>query len=222
MPAQSPRKPAARTLRSDARHNREKILEAARAAFTMQGIDVPLTAIARRAGVGPATLYRHFPTRAALVTEAFAEQIAACVAVLDEALADPDPWRGFCSVVESVYAMQAADRGFTAAFLSQFPDAVDYERERGRAEQGLAELVRRAQEAGKLRADFDPADIPLLMLANSGVIDGVTKGVPAGKPQLAAAASRRLVGYLLQSFRAGDSTPLPPAVPLGLEQIHQV
>ncbi|MYS91047.1 MULTISPECIES: TetR/AcrR family transcriptional regulator [Streptomyces] len=222
MPAQSPRKAAAKPLRSDARHNREKILEAAHAAFTTQGIDAPLTAIARRAGVGPATLYRHFPTRDALVTEVFAEQVAACVAVLDEALADPDPWRGFCSVVEKVCAMQAADRGFTAAFLSRFPDAVGYERERSRAEQGLAELVRRAQEAGKLRADFHPADITLLMLANSGVIDGVTKDVTAGPPQLAAAASRRLVGYLLQSFPAGGSTPLPPAVPLGLEQIHQV
>lgn len=201
--------------RSDARHNREQILAAARAAFTAQGIDVPITAIARRAGVGPATLYRHFPTRSPLVTEAFAEQLAACVTVLDDALADPDPWRGLCAVIEKVCAMQVADRGFTAAFLSEFPDAVDHERERRRAEEGIAELVRRAQETGKLRADFAPEDITLLLLANGGVAEGV------GEQELAAAASRRLVGYLLQSFRASDGTLLPPAPPLGLEQIHR-
>lgn len=200
--------------RSDARHNREQILAAARAAFTAQGIDVPITAIARRAGVGPATLYRHFPTRSALVTEAFAEQLAACVAVLDDALADPDPWRGLCAVIEKVCAMQVADRGFTAAFLSEFPDAVDHERERRRAEEDIAELVRRAQETGKLRADFAPEDITLLLLANGGVAEGV------GEQELAAAASRRLVGYLLQSFRAERTAPLPPAAPLSLDRIH--
>lgn len=215
MPAQDPHKAPAKPQRSDARHNRERILDAARAAFTAQGIDVPLTAIARRAGVGPATLYRHFPTRSALVTEAFAGQLAECVALLDDALADPDPWRGFCSMIEQVCAMQAADRGFTAAFLSKFPDAVDHERERRRAEVGIAELVRRAQESGQLRGDFDPADITLLMLANSGVADG------AGEQRLADAASRRLVGYLLQSFRASDGAPLPPAAPVDLDQVHR-
>jgi AcrR family transcriptional regulator len=204
----------AKPQRSDARRNREQILAAARAAFTAQGIDVPITAIARRAGVGPATLYRHFPTRSALVTEAFAEQLAACVAVLDDALADPDPWRGFCAVIEKVCAMQVADRGFTAAFLSEFPEAVDHERERRRAEEGIAELVRRAQEAGKLRADFAPDDITLLLLANCGVAEGV------GEQELAAAASRRLVGYLLRSFSAERTAPLPPATPLSLDRIH--
>ncbi|WP_207918475.1 TetR/AcrR family transcriptional regulator [Saccharopolyspora karakumensis] len=200
--------------RSDARHNREQILAAARAAFTAQGIDVPITGTARRAGVGPATLYRHFPTRSALVTEAFAEQLAACVAVLDDALADPDPWRGFCAVIEKVCALQVADGGFTAAFLSAFPDAVDHERERRRAEESIVELVRRAQEAGKLRADFAPEDITLLLLANCGVAEG------AGEQGRAAAASRRLVGYLLQSFSVERTAPLPPAAPLSLDQIR--
>ena len=199
-------------MRADARHNRERIRQAAREAYAVHGIDVPVTTIARRAGVGAATLYRHFPTRAALIKEAFAEQFALCVAVLDEALEDPDPWRGFCSVVEKVCAMQTTDRGFTAAFLSQFPDAIDYERERGRAEKGLAQLVRRAQDAGQLRDDFDPTDITLLLLANCGVIEGAQ--------QVAPAASRRLVTYLLQSFRPAHAEPLAPPAPLRLHQIH--
>ncbi|MBQ0827109.1 TetR/AcrR family transcriptional regulator [Streptomyces tagetis] len=199
-------------LRSDARENRERVLKAARAAFAEQGLDVPLTAVARRAGVGVATLYRRFPTREALVTAAFADQLAECAAVLDAALADPDPWRGLCALVETVGSLQAADRGFTAAFLARFPDALDHHRERARAERGLTLLVRRAQEAGALRADFDPSDLVLLLLA--------TDGVTARTGPAAAAASRRLSAYLLQAFRAGPHAPLPPPAPLDLRQLH--
>jgi AcrR family transcriptional regulator len=213
-PTDDPRPPdAGAGLRADARHNRKRILEAAREAFTTQGIDVPLTTIARRAGVGAATLYRRFPTRASLVTEAFAEQLASCAAVLDEALGDPDPWHGFCSFIEKVCTMQATDRGFTAAFLSRFPDAIDYERERARVENDLARLVQRAKDVGQLRDDFDHTDITLLLLANSGVV--------GESQQVSLAASRRLVTYLLQSFRADQTEPLPPPAPLGVHHIHQ-
>ncbi|WP_067183325.1 TetR/AcrR family transcriptional regulator [Microtetraspora niveoalba] len=223
MPAQPSRKDAAgvprpggdpvpRELRADARQNRDRIIQAAREAYAAHGIDVPMATIARRAGVGVATLYRRFPTRASLVSEAFAEQLALCVAVLDEALEDPDPWRGFCSVIEKVSAMQALDRGFTGAFLSRFPDNVDYERERTRAEKGLDRLVRRAKDSGRLRQDFDRSDLTLLLLANSGL-----GGEP---PEVSQAASRRLVAYLLQSFRADNTEPLPRPAPLDLHQVH--
>ncbi|MFF1926296.1 TetR/AcrR family transcriptional regulator [Streptomyces sp. NPDC058221] len=200
-------------LRADARHNRERILEAAREAYAAHGIDVPVTTIARRAGVGVATLYRRFPTRTALITEAFSEQLDSCVSALDDALLDPDPWRGLCTLIEKVCAMQATDRGFTAAFLSRFPDAVDFEDRRTHAEEGIARLVRRAQDSGQLRADFAPSDITLLLVANCGVA--------GASPEVAAAASRRLTGYLLQSFRAGSAAPLPPPAPLELNRIYQ-
>ncbi|WFE54279.1 helix-turn-helix domain-containing protein [Micromonospora sp. WMMD1155] len=77
-----------RNLRSDARDNRQRILEAARTTFATDGMDVPMREIARRAGVGPATLYRRFPTKEALATEAFAEQMDACHVIVDEGLAD--------------------------------------------------------------------------------------------------------------------------------------
>ncbi|OWA23400.1 TetR/AcrR family transcriptional regulator [Streptomyces sp. CS057] len=206
--------PATDTLRADARENRERILRAAREAYALHGIDVPISAIARRAGVGVATLYRRFPTRTSLITEAFAKQLAECAGVLDEALEDPDPWRGFCTVFRKICAMQAADRGFTHAFLSRFPGETAYAGERDRAEEGLALLVRRAQKAGALRPDFDISDVVLVLLANSGVTNG------AG-PE-AAAASRRLVGYLLESFRATPGArPLPPPAALKLDRLHQ-
>ncbi|MGW6457562.1 TetR/AcrR family transcriptional regulator [Streptomyces sp. NPDC055078] len=206
-------------LRADARHNRERILDAAREVFAAQGVDAPMSTVARRAGVGVATLYRRFPTRDALVTAAFAEQLGLCAAAFDEALADPDPGRGLRALLEEVCTTQVTDRGFAAVFMAQFPfmarspDGHDYDRERACAEERLARLVRRAREAGQLRDDFDPADITLLLMANSGL---------AGQPREAAlAASRRLLAYLFQAFRAQDSGPLPPPAVMAPREIRR-
>lgn len=196
------------TLRSDARDNRDRILAAARATFAAAGLDVSMREIARRAGVGPATLYRRFPTKEALVTEAFAGQMAACTAVVDDGLADPDPWRGFCHVVENVCALHAQDRGFTAAFVSTFPRAIDFAAARERALRSLAELTRRAKATGKLRADFVVDDLILTLMANGGI--------RATSPAATAAASRRFAALLIEGFQAERSTPLPPPVRLRL------
>ncbi len=219
MPVQPSRKPpsdasgtAAPRQRADARHNRARILQAAREAYALHGTDVPASTIARRAGVGAATLYRHFPTRGLLIAEAFSEQLAQCVAVLDEALQDPDPWRGLCSVLTKVCRMQAQDRGFSAAFLSQFPDAPDFHRERARAEAGLARLVKRAKATGQLRTDFDRSDVTLLLLANNGVV--------RESPAVSMVASRRLLAYFLQSCQARHGAPLPKPAPLRLHDLY--
>jgi AcrR family transcriptional regulator len=199
-------------LRADARQNRDRILEVARTLFAARGIDVPMAAIARHAGVGVATLYRRFPTRESLVTEVFADQFAACVSAVDDALTDPDPWRGFCTVIRTVCDMQAVDQGFSAAFVTAFPEALDVEPYRERAVQGFADLTRRAKESGQLRADFVPEDLALLLMANGGIT--------AGSTEAALAASRRLVAYLLDGFRAVPTEPLPPPAPLSLRDVR--
>jgi AcrR family transcriptional regulator len=198
-------------MRADAARNRDRIVEVARTLFAARGIDVPMAAIARHAGVGVATLYRRFPTKESLVTEVFADQFVACVSVVDDALADPDPWHGFCTVVRKVCDMQAVDRGFSVAFVAAFPDAVDVEKHRDHAVRGFAELTRRAKEDGRLRADFVPDDLVLLVMANCGVT--------AERPDAALAASRRLVAYLLDAFRATPVEPLPPPAPLTLRDV---
>jgi AcrR family transcriptional regulator len=195
-------------LRADALHNRTRIVEVARALFATRGIDVPMAAIARHAGVGVATLYRRFPTKESLVTEVFADQFATCASVVDDALADEDPWRGFRTFIEKVCAMQAADRGFSTAFIAAFPEAVDVERQRDRVVRGFAELTRRAQESGDLRADFVPDDLALLLMANCGLTAEATP-----------AASRRLVAYLLDAFRVKPTEALPPPAALDLRAI---
>ena len=195
-------------MRADARENRARVLTVARELFAERGLDVPMAAIARRAGVGIATLYRRFPTKESLVREAFTEQFALCQAVIDEALTDPDPWRGFCAVIEKVCLLQASDRGFTTAFLAGFPDL--HSEVRDRTWHGFAALVQRAKDTGQLRADFSPHDLTLVLMANGGL-----SGVPV---EMATAASKRLCAYLLESFRAGTDE-LPPPVPLSLDHV---
>jgi hypothetical protein len=95
--------------------------------------------------------------------------------------------------------------------MSAFPDAVDVEQERYRAIQGFAELTRRAKAAGRLRADFAPDDLALLLMANGGII--------TDSAEAAVAASRRLVAYMLSAFRAEQAEPLPPPAPLDLRNV---
>lgn len=192
------------TLRSDAQDNRERILAAARELFASEGLNVPMREIARRAGVGPATLYRRFPTKEILATEAFADQMSACHAIVDEGLADPDPWRGFCLVIEQICELHARDRGFTTAFMSTFPGAVDVSTGRDHALGSIAELARRAQDAGRLRPDFVLDDLILMLMAH--------RGIRAGSPEVRVAASRRFAAFTVQAFQASPvALPLPPA-----------
>lgn len=191
------------TLRSDAQDNRERILDAARAVFVAEGLDVPMRAIARRAEVGPATLYRHFPTKELLVTEAFTDQMRACETIVNDGLADPDPWHGLCVVVERLCELQAQDKGFPAAFMSTFPHAMDFATIRASSLTGAAELIRRAKETGRLRPDIVLDDFLLTIMANSGI--------QAATPAARLAASRRFAALMVRAFHASsESPPLPP------------
>ncbi|MGI5522466.1 TetR/AcrR family transcriptional regulator [Micromonospora sp. CA-259024] len=181
-------------LRSDALDNRERILDTARAVFAAEGLDVPMRAIARRAEVGPATLYRHFPTKQALAAEAFTEQMYACRAIVEEGLADPDPWQGFCRVIEQLCELHARNRGFITAFTSTFPRALDLAAGRERALSSLAELARRAKDTGALRPDFVLDDLILILMANGGLHSTSTNA--------RVAASHRFATLAIQAFRA--------------------
>ncbi|AXB41209.1 TetR/AcrR family transcriptional regulator [Amycolatopsis albispora] len=196
-------------LRSDARDNRARILAVARLAFAAEGIEVPIREIARRAGLGVATVYRHFQTKDELLAAAFAEQMVLCSAVVAEGLAAEDPWQGFSLVVSKLMEVHALDRGFARAFMSQLPQALDFAAERDRTLRQLLELVDRAKRAGALREDFVLEDISLALMAN--------EGIRAEAPELRVAASRRFAALMLQSFQANPTAaPLPPAVRLPL------
>ncbi|MFG1604092.1 TetR/AcrR family transcriptional regulator [Actinoplanes sp. NPDC049265] len=195
--------------RSDARDNRERIVAVARAAFAADGLEVPIREIARRAGVGPATVYRHFPTKQALFSAAFADGMTLCSDIVAEGLTAADPWDGFAFVIARLLEVHALNRGLSQAFTSALEGAGLLDAERERTLTQLLQLIRRAREAGALRADFVLEDALLVLMAN--------EGIRAVSAEQRAAASRRFAELVLQSFRAHPSAePLPPPVRLPL------
>ncbi|MEU5253709.1 TetR/AcrR family transcriptional regulator [Streptomyces longwoodensis] len=198
----------ARTPRSDARDNRARDLDAARAVFGEQGLGAPMREVARHAEVGPATLYRHFPTKQALLAETFAEQRRACHGAVRDALADADPWDGFRSLIERICELHAHSRGFADAFMTAFPEAMDFAADRERTLLAVRELARRAQKTGRLRPGFVVDDLILMLMAHRGLQDTPR----AARVQ----ASRRFAAYVIEAFGATEGetearTPLPPA-----------
>jgi AcrR family transcriptional regulator len=195
-----PERPA---LRADAERNRERVIAAAREVFAEQGLDCSTNEIARRAGVGVATLFRRFPTREHLVAATFAGKMQAYADAIDAALADPDPWHGFCGYIERVCEMQADDRGFADVLTLTFPTAKAFEGERDRSARALGELIDRAKADGRLRSDFVHQDVPLVLMANAGIVTATRDAAPD--------AWRRFVAYLLQAFAADAAASLPDA-----------
>lgn len=190
-----------RPLRADAERNRQRIIEAARAVFAERGLEAPMDAIAERAGVGQATLYRRFPTRDELIVACFEPKLAEYAQAVEDALVAPDAWEGFRTFVERICGMQAADQGVQDVLTTTFPTARGVEEQRAEAFARVTELIRRAQAQGTLRADFVPEDIVLMLLANAGVVRVMRHAAPD--------AWRRFVGLLLDGFRADRATPLP-------------
>ncbi|MFJ3393047.1 TetR/AcrR family transcriptional regulator [Leifsonia aquatica] len=190
-------------LRADAQDNRDRVLEAARRLFAERGIDVTMREVARHACVGPATLYRRFPTKQILVDEAFAEELRACRGIVIDGCADPDPWRGFCTVIESLSVLNGRNHGFVEAFLSASPSDQSFTVHRTALLQMLSDLAARAQAAGGLRPDFVIDDLVLVLLTGRALsttpVDGRT------------AAARRFAALAIDAFRASDAhRPLPP------------
>src|SRR5947207_15991471 len=100
----------AEPLRADAERNRQALLAAARAVMSEQGLDAPLDEIARRAGVGNATLYRRFPTRTDLIVAVCAERMAEHVRAVEAGLAEPDSWEALRRYISAAAALHARDR----------------------------------------------------------------------------------------------------------------
>src|SRR4051794_40840757 len=201
-------------LRADAQHNRDRTLEAARELFAELGLGVTMRDVARKAGVGPATVYRRFPTKQHLVVEVFSAEMRACRATVDDACADPDPWRGFRTVVEELTALNAENRAFVEVLLSVQPDLDLLADHRADLLRDLAGLAGRAQAAGALRPDFVVDDLVLVLLAARALSSGPREGQ-------AAAAARRLAALAIDAFRASDANTALPRAPRLTPHVHQ-
>ncbi|BBC31905.1 TetR family transcriptional regulator [Streptomyces graminofaciens] len=199
--AREPHAPAAQRLRSDAERNRARIIAAGRKVFARDGLNASMASVAREAGVGIATILRHFPAKADLVAAVFSDRMDAYADAVAVALADPDPWHGFTGYIETACAMQAADYGFADVLTMTFPTAKALEKRRDEAYEAMVELIRRAKATGRLREDFAPSDLVLIHMANAGVVNATGDAAPD--------AWRRVVALLIQSLEAPARGPLP-------------
>jgi AcrR family transcriptional regulator len=195
--------PRSRAPRTDARRNAERIVGVAYRVFATDGTEVALEDIAKAAGVGPATLYRHFPNKdeliGAVLKLGFAEQVEPVLRhALDE---EPDGLTGLTTVLTAALRMTSGLRNAVA--VRKLPGPIDAELLPvffGR----LAPILVKAQEQGSIRADLRPADLPRLMsmLLSTIYFDGNGEGW------------RRYLALLMDALRTESAGQLPPLADL--------
>lgn len=153
-------------MRADARRNRELLMAAALAAFTERGADdTSLEEIARRAGVGIGTLYRHFPGRTALLEAVYTDQVAALCQRADELLASQPPGAALAAWMRDMVEFSATKQNLISALAADYDsNAPVFSACRGDLLTAATALLTRAQQAGAVRPDIQPLD--LLRLAH--------------------------------------------------------
>jgi AcrR family transcriptional regulator len=181
-------------VRKDAARNRDRLISAARTVFAERGIDATLDDIAREAGVGTGTAYRHFPNKKVIAAEILADATQQIATDAEEALSIDDPWDALVAFFENTSARLAADRGLYQILAGQgnvddktriWPHIVD----------GITRLFDRAKEAGVIRADAEPEDAAVLF-----AMLGVTFPTQAWP---------RYLALLLDGLRATERPELP-------------
>jgi AcrR family transcriptional regulator len=152
--------PPEKTMRADARRNRDRLIAAARDLFAEAGADVSLDAVARRAGVGAGTLYRHFPTRDALVEAAYRSEVAELSAAADDLLATKPPDVALAEWMDRFVAYAVAKRGMRAALQSVVASGSDVFADARRQNLStIATLLAAGAEAGTIRPDVEAEDV---------------------------------------------------------------
>jgi AcrR family transcriptional regulator len=198
-------KTSERPLRRDAERNRQRILDAARELFAQEGVGVTLNDIAHHAGVGVGTVYRRFPDKSQLIEELFEQQVTELVGLMEEAVEDPDPWRGLTGFLRRNLELQARDRAFREIIVGTPEAAQRMQQVRARMFPLGAKLVQRAKEAGALRADFEPSDVPMMFLMLTTVLDAAREVHPE--------LWRRYLEVFIQGLRAEPTPPETLATP---------
>ncbi|MFE6978777.1 TetR/AcrR family transcriptional regulator [Streptomyces sp. NPDC057682] len=161
-PARAPQRP----MRADARRNYDRLLTEARAAFAEHGTDASLEDVARRAGVGIGTLYRHFPTRHALMSAVFQEAVAALIDRSRELAAAERPCAALVEWLGAIITHAGEYRGLAQALISTCRDENSaLSRCNVPLREAGAVLLSRAQDAGSVRADVSIDD--LMQLTNA-------------------------------------------------------
>ena len=163
----------ARKPRTDALHNRERILEVAKAAFTRQGANASLEEIAKQAGVGTGTLYRHFPTRDELIEGVYRNEVEKLAAAAGRFAETMSPLEALRTWMLLLVDYIAAKRIIAPALNSIVggPSRL-YEGSRSMIQGAIDELVKRAKRSGDLRRDLDAYDLLRALIGVSHVSSG--------------------------------------------------
>lgn len=162
-----------RPLRADARRNRARVLDAAYEAFAEVGVTVPLDEIARRAGVGAGTVYRHFPSKEALFEAVLSDRVERLVTEIRTAVATADPKDAFFSFLSRIVEDGVAKKDLIDALMGSGADVAAGTSKAKRALRDLgAELLARAQRADAVRTDVEVADVLALVSGTVFAIHG--------------------------------------------------
>lgn len=193
-----------RRSRKDSERNRERLVAAAREIFRERGLSATLDDIARHAGLGVGTAYRHFPNKLAIAAEVLTEATEQIVVDAHAALAADDPWAGLVMFCELNAARQAADRGLYETLTGRGDDA-QQARIWPEIIAAATELFDRAYRAGVIRADAAPEDIAAIF-ALLGPAFEMTRATGLD-------LWRRYLALLLDGLRATDRPALPAPSP---------
>jgi AcrR family transcriptional regulator len=185
-------------MRADAQRNYARLLDAASAAFIEHGADdVSLEEIARRAGVGIGTLYRHFPTRQALLEAVYRDQVDLLRARAEELLRAESPGDALGAWLRALVKFSSTKHSLTSALLATLGKDSDLLSSCGRVIRGAAEaLLARAQQAGVIRPDADAGDVIRLVHA----VNIATQRGPADPGQ-----ADRMLALILDGLRPQDT-----------------
>jgi AcrR family transcriptional regulator len=189
-----------RKRRADAEQNRRRIVAVAQAAFAADGLDLPVREIARRAGMGIATIYRHFPSRQDLISAVLAEQVARCEQEMQAALADPDSRRALRGIIVRFGERQVHDRGLNEALLGSHAAAAAFADQRRAHAEAFARLVERARDDGAVREQVSVEDARIALMAITSF-----RPLPADR---APSVIQKLTDLLLAGV-LNDESPVP-------------
>jgi AcrR family transcriptional regulator len=193
-----------RPLRKDALRNRSLLVEAGRQVFAQRGLDASLDDVARQAGLGVGTAYRHFANKYELAQAIFADAIDRFVELTEAAARADDPWTGLVTFLERAADAQVKDRGLREV-LSGVHDTEHMRQVNERISPPLARIVERAKQAGRLRADISPSDIGAVVIMLCTIADVTADTAPD--------LWRRYTTMLLDGLRGDSPLPVPPISP---------
>jgi len=165
-----PDPPSARPLRRDAQRNRDRIVATARQLFSERGLSVGLDEIAHTAEVGVGTVYRHFPTKDALVQELFYEFIDSLGIYAETALFDSDGWTAFVGFVERLMEATEENRALHEVFAAAARSEGGLAAAVARLESPVGKIIDEAKAQGKLAPDFDGNDLGVIHSMLAAVI----------------------------------------------------